>query len=155
MERGFAPYFGSRINSRGGSPDNPLGGRGSSGRAGGGTRRALRHPANPLQMPHGRCVSGRVPNGHLVALARARHRLPVSLDPPSTPPSGRGLVEAARPWAEVNGSVVVEHLAQLAGEGFGLTGVSKLAAEKASVATGKHGRLLTVAARRWRSPRVR
>jgi hypothetical protein len=40
-------------------------------------------------------------------------------------------------------SVVVEHLAQFAREGFGLTGVSGLATEEAAVVAREHGRLLT------------
>jgi len=38
--------------------------------------------------------------------------------------------------------VLVEDVAKLAREGFGLAGVSGLAAEEAAVVTGKHGRLL-------------
>src|SRR5947209_10975215 len=38
--------------------------------------------------------------------------------------------------------VVVENVAQFAGEGFGLAGVSELAAEEAAVVARKYGRLL-------------
>jgi hypothetical protein len=44
---------------------------------------------------------------------------------------------------DVRASVFVEHLAQFAGEGFGLAGVSELAAEEATVVARVHGRLLT------------
>jgi hypothetical protein len=39
-------------------------------------------------------------------------------------------------------SGLVQHLAQFAREGFGLTGVSELAAEEAAVVAREHGRLL-------------
>ena len=38
--------------------------------------------------------------------------------------------------------IAVEHLAKLAREGFGLAGVSELAAEEAAVVAREHGRLL-------------
>jgi hypothetical protein len=38
---------------------------------------------------------------------------------------------------------VVEDIAQLAGEGLGLAGVSELAAEEVAVVAGEHGRPLT------------
>jgi hypothetical protein len=49
----------------------------------------------------------------------------------------------AHPTAARASVVVVEDVAQLAREGFGLAGVSELAAQEAAVVAGEHGRLLT------------
>src|SRR5438105_15516826 len=54
--------------------------------------------------------------------------------------AGRSLPSRVKLTASV---VLVEDLAQFAGEGFGFAGISRLAAHEAAVMAGEHRRLLT------------